>query len=78
MSTALTTTLILAAVSGALQALGVFVRPLRRVCGLLTLLWLATALPVLFFRNIPAQNVLLFYVLSAVLGLICHYGGRPE
>ncbi len=78
MSTALSTTILLAAVSGVLQALGVFVRPLRRVCGVLTLLWLAAALPVLFFRNIPAQNVLLFYILSAVFGLICHYGGRPE
>lgn len=77
MSTALTTTLLLAAVSGALQALGVFVRPLRRVCGVLLLVWLAAALPILFFQNIPAENVLLFYLLSAALGLICSFGGKP-
>ena len=76
--TALTTTLLLAAVSGALQALGVFLRPLRRLFGWLTLFWLAAALPILFFSNIPSQNVLLFYVLSAVLGLVCHLGGKPH
>ncbi len=71
-------TLILSCVSGALQALGVFCRPLRRAAGVLTLLWLAAALPILFFRDIPGQRVLLFYLLSAVFGLICQFGGKPH
>ena len=78
MSTALSTTLILAAVSGLLEALGVFVRPLRRICGVVLIVWLAAALPILFFRNVPSNNVLLFYLLSAAIGLICHFGGKPE
>ena len=77
MSTALTTTLIMAAVSGVLQLAGVFVRPLRQVFGVLILIWLAAALPILFFRNVPANDVLLFYILSALFGLICSFGGKP-
>ncbi len=76
MSTALSTVLILAAVSGVLSALGVFIKPLARVCGVLTLVWLAAALPILYFRNVPSNNVLLFYLLSAALSLACHYGGK--
>ena len=77
MSTALTTTLILSAVSGVLLGLGSFVRPLTRVCGILCLVWLAAALPIMFFMNLSAQYVLLFYLLSAVLGLIFSFGGKP-
>ncbi len=71
-------TLILSCVSGVLQALGVFCRPLRRTAAVLTLLWLVAALPILYFRDIPAPSVLLFYLLSAVFGLICHSGGKPH
>ena len=78
MLSSFTTTLIMAAVSGVLMGLGVFIRPLRRFFGVLTLLWMAAALPILFFRNIPSQNVLLFYTLSAVLCMICHFGGKPH
>lgn len=77
MSTALLTTLILAAVSGLLTGLGCFVRPLCRVCGVLLIVWLAAALPVMFFLNLAAPYVLLFYLISAVLGLIFHLGGKP-
>ena len=72
----LLTTIVLAAVSGVLQALGIFVTPLRKTAGILLLLWLAAALPLQFFLNLPSMNVLLFYLLSAVLGLILHRGGR--
>lgn len=72
----LSTTLILCAVSGLLLGLGC-VRPLRRVCGILCLVWMAAALPILFFRNVPSDQVLLFYMLSAVLGLLFNIGGRP-
>ena len=77
MSTPLLTTLILSAVSGVLQALGWFVRPLRRLMAALLLVWIAAALPILFFLNVPAQDVLLFCILSAALGLIFSFGGRP-
>ena len=72
----LITTLILSCVSGVLLALGYFVRPLRRAAEVLILLWMAAALPILFFANIPSQDVLLFYLLSAVLGLIFSFGGK--
>lgn len=71
------TTLILCAVSGLLLALSRFVRPLGRVCGVLSLLWAAAALPVLFFLNIAWEYVLLFYLISGMLGLIFLYGGKP-
>ena len=76
MSTALATTLILSAVSAALMGLGCLVRPLKRVCGVLCLLWLAAALPLLFFLDIPSQLVLLFYLISAAAGLLFNMGGR--
>ena len=69
-------TLLLSCVSGALAALGTFVRPARKPAAVLLLLWLAAALPLMFFRNLPAENVLLFYTLSAALGLLCSIGGR--
>ena len=72
----LLTTLILSAVSGALLALGCFVRPLRRAAGVLLLVWMAAALPILFFLNIPSRETLLFYLLSAVFGLIFSFGGK--
>ena len=72
----LSTTLILSAVSGLLLGLGCL-RPLRRVCGVLLLGWLAAALPILYFLNVPADQVLLFYILSAILGLLFNMGGKP-
>ena len=70
-------TLILSAVSGLLIALGRFVKPLGRVCGVLCVLWVAAALPVFFFLNIGWEYVMLFYLLSAGMGLIFLYGGKP-
>lgn len=70
-------TLILSAVSALLLALGRFVRPLGRVCGVLSLVWIAAALPVLYFLNIGWEYVLLFYLVSGTLGLIFLYGGKP-
>lgn len=70
-------TMILSAVSGLLLALGRFVRPLGRVCGVLSFLWLGAVLPILFFLNIGWEYVLLFYLISATLGLIFLYGGKP-
>ena len=74
--TPLLTTILLSAISGVLLGLGC-VRPLRRVCGVLLLLWLAAALPILFFMNFSSELVLLFYLLSAIWGLIFNLGGRP-
>lgn len=75
---AFVTTLILSAVSGLLTGLGCFVRPLGRVCAVLCLVWLAAALPVMFFLNLASEYVLMFYLISGALGLIFLYGGRPE
>ena len=76
MTSALTTTLLLSAVSGVLLAAGYFLRPLRKLAGILLLVWIAAALPILFFMNVPIRNVLLFCLLSAVLGLIFSFGGK--
>lgn len=73
----LLTTLILSAVSGLLMALSRYVRFLGRVCGVLSFLWLAAAIPVLFFLHIGWEFVLLFYLISGTLGLIFLYGGKP-
>ena len=77
MSTALIYTLILSAVSALIIGLGRFVRPLARICGIVCLVWLAAALPLMFFLNLNSQHVLLFYLISSALGLIFHFGGRP-
>lgn len=77
MSTALVTTLILSAVSGLLFGLGCLVRPLRRICAVLCLVWLAAALPLMFFLDLSAPYVLLFYLLSGLLALIFQFGGKP-
>lgn len=71
-------TFILSAVSALLMALGCFVRPLGRVCGALCLLWLAAALPLMFFLNVDWEFVLLFYLISGAAALIFSYGGRPH
>jgi hypothetical protein len=76
MSIELTTILIMAGVSAVLQAMGYFVPSLRKAAGVLLLVWMAAALPILFFRNIPAEGVLLFYILSALCGLIFSFGGK--
>lgn len=72
----LLTTFILTAVSALLLALNRFVRPLGRVCGVLCVLWIAAALPVMFFLNLGWEYVMLFYLLSALIGLILIYGGK--
>ncbi len=72
----LLTTLILIAVSAVLMALSRFIRVLGQVCGVLSILWLAAALPVMFFLDIAWEYVLLFYLASATLGLIFIYGGK--
>ena len=76
MSSPFLTTLLLAAVSAALMGLGCLVRPLKRVCGVLCIVWFAAALPLLFFLNVPSQLVLLFYLISAAAGLLFNIGGR--
>ena len=77
MASSLATTLILCAVSVVLLALGRFVRPISRVCGIVGLVWLAAALPVMLFASLDLQYVLLFYLISAAAGLILHFGGKP-
>ena len=77
MSSTLVIVLIMSAVSALLTGLGSLVRCLTRVCGVLLLLWLAAALPLMFFLDVSSELVLLFYLISAVCGLIFTIGGRP-
>ena len=76
MSTELTTILILAGISAVLQTLGFFVRSLRKAAGVVLLVWMAATLPLLFFLGVSAEGVLLFYILSALFGLIFSFGGK--
>lgn len=76
MASELITTLILAGISAVLQALGYFVPFLRKAAGVLLLVWMAAALPVLYFRGLSAESVLLFYILSALFGLVFSFGGK--
>jgi len=71
------TIIIMCCVSALLMALSRFVRFLGQVCGVLSLVWIAAALPLLFFLNIGWEYVLLFYLVSGTLGLIFLYGGKP-
>ena len=70
------TLLILCAVSAALLALGCFVPKLGKVCAVACVIWLAAALPLMFFLELNARYVLLFYMISAALGLIFLFGGK--
>ena len=69
-------TLILSAVSGLLMGLGCLVRRLERLCGVVTLVWLAAAVPIMYFLSLPSENVLLFFLISAVLSLVFQFGGK--
>lgn len=69
--------LIMSGVSLAIFALGRFVRPLTRPCGVLGLVWLAAALPIMLFADVDSRHVLLYYLISAAIGLIIHFGGKP-
>jgi hypothetical protein len=71
-------TLVFSAVSAVLMALGCFVKPLGRVCGVLGLLWLAAVLPLMFFLDVGWQYVTLFYLISAAVCLLINYGGKPQ
>ena len=69
------TLLILCAISGVLLALAVFAPP-GRLWSALSLLWLAGALPALFFLGMDWRHVLLFYLISGGLGLLFLMGGK--
>ncbi len=69
--------LILTAVSAVILALGRFIRPLTRLCGVIGLVWLAAVLPLMLVLDVDSQHVLLFYLLSSAIGLIIHFGGKP-
>ena len=77
MTSALATTFILAGISALILGVGRFVRPLAKPFAIAGLVWLAAALPVMFFLNLNSRYVLLFYLLSAAVGLILHFGGKP-
>ncbi len=70
------TLLILCAVSAVLLALGCFAPRTGKLFSALCIVWLAAALPLLFFLNLTARYVLLFYLISGALGLIFLYGGK--
>lgn len=73
------TFLILCAVSALLLAGGIFLpRPWANVCAVLMLLWLAAALPILYFSMLDESYVLLFYLISGAIGLLLQWGGGKK
>ena len=70
------TVLILCAVSALLLAGGCFIPRLSKVCAALTVLWLAAAMPIMFFTEVDMRHMLLFYLVSGALGLIFLFGGK--
>lgn len=73
------TFLILCAVSAALLAGATFLPPLfAKICAVLMLLWLAAALPLLYFSMLGEQYVLLFYLVSGAIGLLLRLGGEKK
>lgn len=70
------TFLILCAVSALLLAGTQFLpRPWAGVCTVLTLVWLAASLPVMYFTMLGDKYVLLFYLVSGAVGLLLRLGG---
>lgn len=73
------TFLILCAVSAALMSGATFLsRPWATVCAVAMLLWLAAALPLLYFTMLDEQYVLLFYLISGAVGLLLWLGGDKK
>lgn len=73
------TFLILCAVSAALMSGATFLpRPWATVCAVAMLLWLAAALPLLYFTMLGEQYVLLFYLVSGAVGLLLWLGGDKK
>lgn len=73
------TFLILCAVSALLLTGATFLpRPWANVCAVLILLWLAAALPILFFSMLEENYVLLFYLVSGAIGLLLRLGGGKK
>ena len=70
------TVLILCAVSALLLAGGRFLPQLEKLCAALTVVWLAAAIPIMFFTEVDMRHMLLFCLLTAAVGLILQVGGK--
>lgn len=70
--------LILCAVSALLLALICFSPRAGRIGTGLCLAWLAAALPVMYFLDIERKGILLFYLVSAAIGLVFMTGGKER
>ncbi len=73
------TFLILCGVSAALLAAASFLpRPWALAGAVLLLVWLAAALPVMYFCMLGEKYVLLFYLISGACGLLFRLGGERK
>lgn len=73
------TFLILCGVSVVLLAAASYLpRPWALVGSILLLIWLAAALPVMYFTMLSEKYVLLFYLVSGAFGLIFRLGGGKK
>ena len=67
---------LLCAPSVILLGLGTWVKTYNRIWRAACLIWLAAALPVMFFMGLEEEELLLFYLVSAAAGLLFRTGGE--
>ncbi len=72
------TLILLCAVSGALLALSYFSRWWSNLGSYLLLIWMALALPIMYFIDLDRDFILLFYMISAAFGLGIQAGGEKK
>lgn len=70
--------LILCAVSAALLAQCFFSRWWSNLGTYICLVWLAAALPIMYFADMSRNHILLFYLVSGAVGLAYHLGGEKK
>ncbi len=69
---------LLCAVSAALLALSYFSRWWSNLGSYLLLIWMALSLPIMYFADLDRELILLFYMISAAVGLGIQAGGEKK
>ena len=70
--------IILCAVSGGLLALSYYSRWWSNLGSYILLFWLAASLPIMYFTALDRKLILLFYMISAAIGLAIQAGGAKK
>ncbi len=70
--------IILCGISAALLAQCYFSRWWSNLGTYVCLVWLAAALPIMYFSDMDRELILLFYLISGAIGLIYQAGGKKK